>query len=82
MGSLNRICGMFLGFLEGFIIVYILLTLITLQPLQFPKDLLNESLSKNIIDNNLYSLTAYLDEVYARLFDTVSRATEEIPKDV
>lgn len=82
LGSLNRIFGMFLGFLEGFIIVYILLTLITLQPLQLPKDLLNASLSKNIIDNNLYSLTAYLDEVYARLLETVSRATEEIPDNV
>lgn len=82
LGSLNRIFGMFLGFLEGFIIVYILLTLITLQPLQLPKDLLNESLSRNIIDNNLYSLTAYLDEVYARLLETVSRAAEGTAADV
>lgn len=82
LGSLNRIFGMMLGFLEGFIIVYILLTLITLQPLQAPKDFLNQSFSKYIIDNNLYSLTAYLDEVYARLLETVSRAAEGAAADV
>ncbi len=82
LGSLDRIFGAALGFLEGFIIVYVLMVLITLQPFQGPKEMLDSSLAKNIVDNNLYSLTAYLDEAYRRLVETVSDAVAEKPADV
>lgn len=82
LGALNRLLGMILGFLEGFIIVYVLLTLITLQPFEGLKNLLNESWSKNIIDNNLYSLTAYLDGIYERLSETVSHVADGAGADV
>lgn len=83
LSSLDKILGGALGFLEGFLIVYILLTLITLQPFEPLKNVLNQSLSKNIIDNNLYSLTAYFDRVYEQIVESVSTvANQEPPGDV
>ena len=79
---MDHIFGGALGFLEGFIIVYVFMVLITLQPLQGLKEMLDASFSKNIVDNNLYSLTAYLDEAYRRLVETVSDAVAEKPADV